>query len=103
MPNLFDAIPERLVEERFDTLIRSDAVHVERIVSRGHSSPDSGWYDQPHNEWVVVLRGQAIIAFEQGGEVSLVPGDHLDIPAHRKHRVKWTTPEQDTVWLAVHY
>jgi cupin 2 domain-containing protein len=30
-------------------------------------------------------------------------GDYLDIPAHRKHRVSWTTPDEPTIWLPVHY
>jgi cupin 2 domain-containing protein len=35
--------------------------------------------------------------------VALQPGDHLIIPAHRRHRVEWTHPDQPTVWLALHY
>jgi cupin 2 domain-containing protein len=31
------------------------------------------------------------------------PGDHLNIPAQRRHRVEWTTPEEPTIWLAVFY
>jgi cupin 2 domain-containing protein len=31
------------------------------------------------------------------------PGDHVHIPAHRRHRVEWTDPAQATVWLAVHH
>lgn len=103
MSNLFDTIPGHLDRELFDTLVQSDTVQVERIVSRGHCSPERGWYDQARNEWVVVLKGEAILEFERGDDVTLKPGDHLDIPAHRRHRVKWTTPETETVWLAVHY
>jgi hypothetical protein len=25
------------------------------------------------------------------------------IPAHKKHRVEWTDPVEQTIWLAVHY
>jgi cupin 2 domain-containing protein len=35
--------------------------------------------------------------------VDLKPGDHINIPAHKKHRVEWTTPNEPTVWLAVFY
>jgi cupin 2 domain-containing protein len=35
--------------------------------------------------------------------VAMKPGDYLDIPAHRRHRVEWTDPAQPTVWLAIHY
>jgi cupin 2 domain-containing protein len=31
------------------------------------------------------------------------PGDFIDIPPHRKHRVDWTTPDEPTIWLAVFY
>ncbi|APE29676.1 cupin [Halomonas aestuarii] len=101
--NLYAAMPEDLDEEHFDALARSEDVTIERIVSRGHSSPASGWYDQPQHEWVVVLQGEAVIAFDSGDEVALGPGDHLTIPAHCRHRVAWTAPEQTTLWLAVHY
>ena len=101
--NLFEYLAAALPEERFDTLLEAENVTVERIVSRGHASPASGWYDQPRHEWVVVLRGRGVVAFETGEEVPLGPGDHLTILAHCRHRVAWTDPDQDTVWLAVHY
>mgnify|MGYP003419902423 CR=1 FL=1 len=34
---------------------------------------------------------------------AVVPGDWLQIPARQRHRVTWTDPAQDTVWLAVHH
>ena len=101
--NLFEPIPEKISAEIFSELVRADNVRVERIVSHGHSSPPSGWYDQTENEWVAVLRGAAKIAFENGDEVHLTEGCHLTIPAHTKHKVTWTTPDTETIWLAVHY
>ncbi|NNL06685.1 MAG: cupin domain-containing protein [Gammaproteobacteria bacterium] len=103
MNNIFEAIPADLPEELFETLVESSEVRIERIVSRGHTSPQSGWYDQPQNEWVIVLKGQAVLAFEQGEAVTLKAGDFLTIPAHRRHRVEWTAPGIETIWLAVHY
>jgi len=101
--NLFDAIPEQLSEELFTNLFSRDSLRIQRIVSRGHATPASGWYDQSENEWVLVLSGEAIIALENAGEVHLKPGSYLNIPAHTRHKVLWTTPNADTVWLAVHY
>ncbi len=103
MANLFEAIPEALPEELFEEIVRGRAVTVERIVSRGHTSPDTGWYDQPRHEWVLVLKGKGVVAFESGEPVTLDPGDHLAIPAHCRHRVAWTDPDEETIWLAVHY
>ena len=36
-------------------------------------------------------------------ELHLTAGCHLTIPAHTKHKVTWTTPDTETLWLAVHY
>jgi cupin 2 domain-containing protein len=52
---------------------------------------------------VVVLEGSGIIAFEDGREITLGRGDCINIPAHVRHRVKWTDPDRVTVWLAVFY
>jgi len=101
--NLFDAMPADLTREAFDTLLRRDNLRIERIVSRGHSSPQSGWYEQVGGEWVLVLQGAAVIAYDDGEEVRLEAGGYVDIPPNRRHRVKWTEPDIETIWLAVHY
>ena len=103
MNNIFDAIPDNLADEQFEQLVDSGRVRIERIISKGHTSPESGWYDQEQNEWVIVLRGEAILAFEEGTSITLKEGDFVNIQAHQKHRVEWTTPEEETIWLAVHY
>ena len=102
--NLFDDIPAQLPEELIEELARSDDVRIERIVSRGHASPEGFWYDQPLNELVVLLSGSARLALQdEPGEIELAPGDYLLIPAHRRHRVVSTAPDGETIWLAVHY
>ena len=103
MINLFDSLPTRLDEELVTELLEHQHVRIERIVSRGHRSPERGWYNQDEHEWVVLIEGAAIIAFEDGTEIKLHRGDHLNLPAHQKHRVEWTDPDQATVWLAVFY
>jgi len=75
---------------------------VERIVSHGHCSPDGFWYDQGQYECVLVIQGAARIEFEDR-VLELRPGDFINIPAHHRHRVAWTTPDEPTIWLAVHY
>ena len=101
--NIFEQLPADFKDEVFEKLLESESVRIERIISKGHSSPAQGWYDQTENEWVMVLQGQAIINFEAGDEVVLKPGSYLNIPAHRKHRVKWTTSDVETIWLALFY
>jgi cupin 2 domain-containing protein len=101
--NIFESIPKILDIEAVDLLVQNEKVKIERIISKGHASPVSGWYDQEKDEWVIVLKGDAVISFESGKQVKLKTGDYLDIPAHVKHKVSWTDPDIETVWVAVHY
>jgi len=100
--NLFADLPQQLPDEHFTTLLEAASLRIERIVSHGHASPDGFWYDQEQHECVIVLKGAARLQFEDG-IVDMKPGNFINIPAHKKHRVEWTTPEEPTIWLAVHY
>ena len=102
--NILADLPGRGPQECLETLASSAGVRVERIVSFGHASPPGFWYDQPHPEWVMVVEGRAGLEVEgQRAIVDLGPGDYVDIPAHCRHRVAWTSPDGPTVWLAVQY
>lgn len=103
VPNVFDDVPAELPEELVQTLVGASGFRVERIVSRGHASPDGFWYDQEEHEWVLLLTGAARLRFEGEEPVHLTPGMFVDIPAHRRHRVEWTDPDRPTIWLAIHY
>lgn len=107
MPNVemskhFDSLPASLSTELTETLLDANSVRIERIVSHGHASPEGFWFDQEQDEWVLLIRGAALLQFEDE-IIDMRPGDFLNIPAHRKHRVEWTTPDETTIWLAVHY
>lgn len=102
--NLFGRIPSALPDELFQILAGGEGVRIERIVSRGHCSPPGHWYDQPQNEWVMVVRGEARLRFAAGDRVvHLAEGDYVNIAPHERHRVEWTSDAGDTVWLAVFY
>lgn len=101
--NLFQNLPADLSAEVFEVLAQSESVTIERIVSKGHTSPESGWYDQERNEWVIVLQGRAKLEFEAGGVLEIEAGTYVNIPAHARHRVIETSVEPVTIWLAVHY
>ena len=102
--NLLDALPTDLHDELFTAILQGGSFRVERIVSHGHASPPGFWFDQDDNEWVLVIDGSATIEFEgQPEPVELRRGSYLNIPAHAKHRVVSTDPNQKTIWLAIHY
>ncbi len=102
MKNLFSNIPADLPDEVTETLLESESVRVERIVSHGHASPQDFWYDQDEHEWVDLLSGAATLRFEDE-TVEMKHGDYMNIPAHMRHRVEWTTPDEPTIWLTIHY
>ena len=101
--NIFNNIPEQLPEELLECLLKRDNIQIERIISKGHITPPGQWYDQEQDEWVLLLQGQALIVYETGPQTfELKTGDYLLIPAHTRHRVEWTHPDLNTIWLAVH-
>jgi cupin 2 domain-containing protein len=101
--NLLADIPGEMPEELVGEILRTDALRIERIVSRGQTSPPGFWYDQETDEWVLLVKGGASLRFFDGREITLAPGDHLLIPRHVRHRVERTDPQGETVWLAVHF
>ncbi|MEH6347122.1 MAG: cupin domain-containing protein [Bermanella sp.] len=103
MKNLLESIPTDLSSEVFETLAQGSNIKIERIISKGHSTPNEQWYDQDQDEWVMVLQGHGILEFESGETLEMKTGDSINIAAHKKHKVKWTDPKQETIWLAVFY
>lgn len=102
--NLLENIPAKLPVEIMKTLVRSQSVRIEQIISTGQVSPPDFWYDQVEHEWVLLLTGEAeILMRSETVPIALKPGDSLLIPAHQAHRVAWTSPVETTVWLAIFY
>jgi cupin 2 domain-containing protein len=102
--NLFDNLPAKVPEEVLSTILRANGLRIEQIVSQGQASPPGFWYNQEESEWVIVLEGHAAVQFEGEPEiVELQRGSYVNIPAHVRHRVAWTDPDQKTVWLVVYY
>lgn len=102
--NIFTPLAGPISEEHIEKLLTGREFKLERIVSTGQVTPEGEWYDQERDEWVILLSGSARLRFEgKDEEIELKPGDYLNIPAHVRHRVEWTDPAGETVWLAVRY
>lgn len=96
--------PGPLAEELFDSLVQMPRLRVERIVSTGQTTPEGVWYDQAHDEFVLLVAGAAQVRIDgESRDRELAPGDWLLLPAHCRHRVTWTQAAPPTIWLAVHF
>ncbi len=102
MTNIFNLPSPIPVSELFESLLSTEKVLIERIVSTGQITPPGEWYDQETDEWVILLQGEAELSYKDGERIVLKGGDYLLIPAHVKHRVEYTSNEPPCIWLAVH-
>ena len=100
--NLFTHIEVNKKEEIFFEIFKNETIKIEKIVSNGQKSPDNFWYEQKESEFILLLEGFAILEFENK-QIELKKGDCLNIEAFQKHRVKFTSLEEPTVWFAVFY
>ena len=60
------------------------------------------WLESERDEWVVLLEGEAELAYDDGSRLRLGAGDHVLIAAGERHRVEWTRADPPCVWLAVY-
>jgi cupin 2 domain-containing protein len=86
--------------ESFTELARAGGARVERITSRAVINGD--WYEQAWAEFVLLVAGSAALEFADGSTRELKSGDWALLPAQCRHRVAWTDPVGETLWLAVH-
>lgn len=100
--NIFEQIIVDKNEEKFFEIFKNETIKIEKIVSNGQKSPENFWYEQEKSEFVLVLEGFAILEFEDR-VVELKRGDCLNIEAMEKHRVKYTSLDEPTIWFAVFY
>ena len=100
--NIFEEIIIDKNEEKFFEIFRNETIKVEKIVSNGQKSPDNFWYEQEESEFILLLDGFAILEFEDR-IIELKKGDCLNIKAMEKHRVKFTSLDEPTIWFAVFY
>ena len=102
MKNVFEAIKVNKKEEEFIDILKKPNIRIERIVSNGQKSKKDFWYEQKENEFIIILEGNAILELEDK-EIVLNKGDFYNIDSMIKHRVKYTSQEEPTIWLAVFY
>jgi cupin 2 domain-containing protein len=83
--------------EQVTTLVSAGGFRVEQILSGRLPAPAA--FTQDHDEWVMVLEGDATLIVD-GEQLTLSAGDWLLLPAGCPHTVSETSP--GTSWLALH-
>ncbi len=97
--NLLSNIPLSSNQEIFETITQNNNIRIERIISYGQTTTNDYWYNQEEDEFVVIIKGNAKITYEDGEIFDLKEGDSLYIKAHQKHQVTYTS--NPTIWLAI--
>ncbi|MBY0540847.1 MAG: cupin [Campylobacterales bacterium] len=100
--NIFEKIIVDKTEEFFFEIFKNETIKIEKIVSNGQTSPENFWYEQEKSEFILLLEGFAILEFEDF-EIELKKGDCINIKVMQKHRVKFTSLNEPTIWFAVFY
>ena len=95
--NVYENLNEPKVLEKFETLYECEEVMIERIVSS--DKPEGKLYNQPYDEWLVLLDGEATLHVDKE-TVDLKKGDTLLIEKNTPHKVLKTS--FGTIWLCVH-
>lgn len=103
MINIYDFnIEKALDDELIEVIFENENIRVERIVSMGQITPESYVYDQKDDEFVTVIKGNAVLYFnDDNKEIKLLEGDSILIKAGCKHQIKYTS--SPCVWLCVFY
>ncbi len=98
MGNIFENLPKcEQHEESFEQLLSHKNISIERVVSK--SFKNGSWMLQDHDEWVILLQGDALLEFKDRN-INLKSGDYILIKAREAHRVLNTS--ESALWLAVH-
>jgi cupin 2 domain-containing protein len=100
--NIFTVKYKLPKEEIFETILTNKNIKIEKIISYGQITEKGKWYDQDEDEWVILLKGKAILKLKGENKlINMIAGDFISIKAHVKNRVEYTS--DDAIWLAVHY
>ncbi|MDA0339036.1 MAG: cupin, partial [Proteobacteria bacterium] len=84
--NILANLPAHLEAEQFTDLLQTETLTITRIVSTGQSTD---WQEAEEDEWVIVIKGAAILRFVPGDEaLAIGPGGWCHIPALSRHRVE---------------
>ena len=102
MQNIYELTQGLNHLEIFEQIVSGKNIQIERIVSTGQTTTLGQWYDQELDEWVILLQGEAELAYADNTRIKLKAGNYLLIPAHTKHRVEYTSIEPPCIWLAVY-
>jgi cupin 2 domain-containing protein len=79
MSNIFELPSSPIDRELFEPLLSNENISIERIISTGQVTPKGEWYDQERDEWVILLQGEASLAYADGLQIKLTAGDYLFI------------------------
>lgn len=85
--------------EQFFELLKHKNVKINKIISPPNFQSEE--FCQDDDEFVFLAQGEAVLQIESDLH-TLKTGEHLFIKRGQKHKILSTSPECETIWLAVH-
>lgn len=85
--------------ETFKTLFKNASITIKKIISP--KSFQSKVFRQDYDEFVVILKGKAIMEIE-GKKIFLPKNRPFFIPKKTKHQILSTSKSMETEWFAVY-
>ena len=71
MPNIYELSQEVYQLEKFEQIAFGNNIQIERIISTGQTTTSGQWYDQELDEWVILLQGEAELAYGDNTKIKL--------------------------------
>jgi len=101
--NFYTGFTQDHLLENYKILLSGKKFNLEKIISKGYVTPDDKWIIEDTNEFVMLLKGNADLLFENGQNIKLSEGDYFVIPKNTKHKVTRTSRRPLCYWLTIHY
>ena len=87
-----------------ETLFENSDVKIERVTAHGQITPDGDFPDEPSHEFLVLLKGQLVLEYQDETEsAKLGPGDFAIADADQRTRADYTSVDEETVWIKVSF
>lgn len=101
--NIFSGFPGVFRGELLDNLLDHSDVRIERIVLNDSCAEAGKWLCNQRAQWLMLLQGFVVLESASDPAIEVKAGDYLLLEAGDKHRLRWVSPNDETILLSVQF